>query len=40
VTDRPPLAEVAPGRVVACHYPLVDASGLPQPQQRTVVAEL
>jgi oligopeptide/dipeptide ABC transporter ATP-binding protein len=40
VTDRPPLAEVAPGRVVACHYPLVDASGHPQAQQRTVVAEL
>ena len=40
VTDRPPLAEVAPGRVVACHYPLVDAAGHPQSQQRTVVAEV
>jgi oligopeptide/dipeptide ABC transporter ATP-binding protein len=28
-TERPPLAEVAPGRVVACHFPLVDVTGLP-----------
>jgi peptide/nickel transport system ATP-binding protein len=28
-TDRPPLADVAPGRTVACHFPLVDAGGLP-----------
>ncbi len=27
VVERPPLAEVAPGRVVACHFPLVDAQG-------------
>ncbi len=35
VTARPPLAEVAPGRVVACHFPLVDAGGLPTPQVQT-----
>jgi oligopeptide/dipeptide ABC transporter ATP-binding protein len=29
VTDRPPLADVAPGRTVACHFPLIDAAGLP-----------
>jgi peptide/nickel transport system ATP-binding protein/oligopeptide transport system ATP-binding protein len=32
VTERPPLADVAPGRTVACHFPLVDAAG--QPTQR------
>jgi oligopeptide/dipeptide ABC transporter ATP-binding protein len=29
VTERPPLADVAPGRTVACHFPLIDASGRP-----------
>jgi peptide/nickel transport system ATP-binding protein/oligopeptide transport system ATP-binding protein len=29
VSERPPLADVAPGRTVACHFPLIDASGLP-----------
>jgi oligopeptide/dipeptide ABC transporter ATP-binding protein len=29
VTDRPPLADVAPGRTVACHFPLIDDAGLP-----------
>ncbi len=28
-TQRPALREVAPGRVVACHLPLVDATGAP-----------
>ena len=27
--ERPPLAEVAPGRYTACHFPLVAPSGLP-----------
>ena len=36
--ERPPLAEVAPGRVVACHFPLVDAMGHPQDQRRTTAA--
>ena len=27
--ERPPLAEVAPGRSVACFFPLVDGRGLP-----------
>ena len=36
--ERPPLAEVAPGRVVACHFPLVDVSGRPQDQPRTTAA--
>ncbi len=27
--ERPPLAEVAPGRTVACHFPLVAAAGSP-----------
>jgi oligopeptide/dipeptide ABC transporter ATP-binding protein len=34
--ERPPLAEVAPGRFVACHFPLVDAAGAPAPRERTV----
>jgi oligopeptide/dipeptide ABC transporter ATP-binding protein len=40
IVDRPPLAEVAPGRFTACHFPLVDAAGHPQTQERTVTAEI
>jgi oligopeptide/dipeptide ABC transporter ATP-binding protein len=29
VTERPPLADVAAGRTVACHFPLIDAAGHP-----------
>jgi peptide/nickel transport system ATP-binding protein len=32
VVERPPLAEVAPGRTVACHFPLIDAQGRPAAQ--------
>ncbi len=29
VIERPPLAEVAPGRFTACHFPLITATGEP-----------
>ncbi len=29
VIERPPLAEVAPGRFTACHFPLITAAGEP-----------
>jgi peptide/nickel transport system ATP-binding protein len=41
VVERPPLADVAPGRTVACHFPLIDAQGgptvrVPRDESRTM----
>jgi oligopeptide/dipeptide ABC transporter ATP-binding protein len=37
VVERPILADVAPGRTVACHFPLIDAGG--RPVSRAVTPE-
>lgn len=37
--ERPPLAEVAPGRLAACHFPRVDPVGLPVPRTRAGTGE-
>jgi oligopeptide/dipeptide ABC transporter ATP-binding protein len=41
VVERPPLVAVAPGRTVACHFPLIDADGraalrVPRDESRTL----